>query len=326
MKVTHQSSVVGLTLCAVLLALGQPTGAQQPTKSHRIGFLVNTGTPYYQKTFYQRLLELGYVDGQNLIIETRRAEGKQEKLFGLANELVGLGVEIIVAAGPAITAAAKATKKIPIVAASGTDLVASGLIVSLARPGGNVTGTTNIDIDMSAKRLELLKETLPKIKRVAVLHGGARPDIEELKETTVAGRTLAVKIQALQVKEPSHFASAYAAMIKEGAGALIIFHGSVTLRHRKLLLELANQNRLPTMSSLALWADEGGVISYGVDEHERWRRAAVFVDKILKGAKPADLPVEQPTKFEMVINLKTAKQIGLTIPPNVLARADRVIK
>jgi putative ABC transport system substrate-binding protein len=189
-----------------------------------------------------------------------------------------------------------------------------------------VTGTTNIDIDMSAKRLELLKETSPKITRVAVLHGGARPDIDELKETTVAGRTLAVKIQALQVKEPSHFASAYAAMIKEGAGALIIFHGSVTLRHRKLLLELANQNRLPTMSSLALWADEGGVISYGVDEHERWRRAAVFVDKILKGAKPADLPVEQPTKFEMVINLKTAKQIGLTIPPNVLARADRVIK
>ena len=220
----------------------------------------------------------------------------------------------------------KVTNKIPIVAGSGTDLVASGLVASLARPGGNVTGTTNIDMDMTAKRLELLKETFPKISRAAVLHGGARSDLDEVKETDRAGRSLGIKIQSLQVKEPSQFANAYAAMTKERADGLIIFHGSVTLRHRKTLLEIASKNRLPTMCGLALWAEEGGLISYGVDDGERWRRAAVFVDKILKGAKPADLPVEQPTKFEFVINLKTAKQIGVTIPQSVLYRADKVIK
>jgi len=247
-------------------------------------------------------------------------------LPSLAKELVGLSVEIIVAGGPAISAAAKATDKIPVVAGSGADLIASGLVASLAQPGGNVTGTTNIDRDMTAKRLELLKETLPKISRVVVLHGGAKPDIEEFRETENAGRSLGIKVQSSQVKESSQFANAYAAMTKERANALIIFHGSVTLRHRKMLLELATKNRLPTMCGLALWVEEGGLISYGVDDGERWRRAAVFVDKILKGAKPSDLPVEQPTKFEFIINLKTAKQIGLIIPPNVLARANRVIR
>jgi putative ABC transport system substrate-binding protein len=317
--------ILCVALGVALWALNCPVEAQQPTKVHRIGFLVNTGTPYH-KAFHQRLQELGYVEGQNLIVETRYADGKQERLPSLAKELVGLSVEIIVAGGPAIAAAAKATDKIPIVAGSGTDLIASGLVASLAQPGGNVTGTTNIDMDMTTKRLELLKETLPKISRVAVLHGGAKPDIEELRETENAGRTLGIKVQSSQVKERSQFANAYAAMTKERANALIIFHGSVTLRHRKMLLELATKNRLPTMCGLALWAEEGGLISYGVDDGERWRRAAVFVDKILKGAKPADLPVEQPTKFEFVINLKTAKQIRVTIPPNVLARADRVIR
>ena len=299
--------------------------AQQSTKVRRIGFLMNTGTPYHE-AFRQRLRELGYVEGQNLIVETRYAEGKRERLQGLATELVGLGVEVIVVGGPAVSAAAQATKKIPIVAGSGTDLVASGLVASLARPGGNVTGNTNIDMDITAKRLELLKETFPKISRAAVLHGGTRSDLDEVKETDRAGRSLGIKIQSLQVKEPSQFANAYAAMTKERSDGLIIFHGSVTLRHRKTLLELASKDRLPTMCGLALWAEEGGLISYGVDDGERWRRAAVFVDKILKGAKPADLPVEQPTKFEFVINLKTAKQIGVTIPQSVLYRADKVIK
>jgi putative tryptophan/tyrosine transport system substrate-binding protein len=317
---------LGLSLIAfVLLVTGAVAQAQQPTKIPRIGFLVNTGTPYF-KAFHQRLRELGYVEGQNLIVETRYAEGKRERLPALAKELVGLGVDIIVAAGPAISAAAKATNKIPIVAGSGADLIAMGLAASLARPGGNVTGTTNIDMDMTAKRLELLKESVPKISRAAILHGGADSDLDEVKETEIAGRSLGVKIQALQVKEPSQFANAYAAMTKERADALIIFHGSVTLRHRKILLELASKNRLPTMCGQALWADDGGLLSYAVDDAERWRRAAVFVDKILKGAKPADLPVEQPMKFEFVINLKTATQIGLTIPQSVLFRADKVIK
>lgn len=319
-----RNKFVGLVL-SMLFALSGHAEAQQAKKIHRIGFLVNTGTPYH-KAFHQRLQELGYVEGQNLIIETRFADGKQERLPALAKELVGLGVEIIVAGGPAISAAAKATNKIPIVAGSGADLVASGLVANLARPGGNVTGTTNIDMDMTAKRLELLKESFPKISRVAVLHGGAEPDLDEMKETETAGRSLGIKIQSMQVKEPSQFANAYAAMTKERADGLIIFHGSVTLRHRKMILELASKNRLPTMCGVALWAEEGCLISYGVDDGERWRRAAVFVDKILKGTKPTDLPVEQPTKFEFAINLKTAKQIGVTIPQSVLFRASKVIK
>jgi putative tryptophan/tyrosine transport system substrate-binding protein len=319
------NKIICIALGTLILALCSTVQAQRPMKVHRIGFLMNTGTPYHN-VFHQRLRELGYVEGQNLVIETRYADGKQERLPVLAKELVGLGVEIIVAGGPAISAAASATNKIPIVAGSGADLVASGLVASLAQPGGNVTGTTNIDMDMTAKRLELLKESFPKFSRVAVLHGGAEPDLDEVKETEIAGRALRIKIQPLQVKEPSQFTNAYAAMVKERADGLIIFHGSVTLRHRKMLLELASKNRLPTMCGLALWAEEGGLISYGVDDGERWRRAAVFVDKILKGAKPADLPVEQPTKFEFVINLKTAKQIGVTIPQSVLFRASKVIK
>jgi putative ABC transport system substrate-binding protein len=309
----------------LLLAVAVIAEAQQPKKVHRIGFLVNTGTPY-QEAFRQRLRELGYVEGQNLILDTRHAQGKQDRLPTLAKELVGLNVEVIVAGGPAVRAAAQATKEIPIVAGSGVDLVASRLVTSLARPGGNVTGTTNIDMDLTAKRLELLKETFPKIARVAILHGGAKSDIDELEETKAAGRTLAITIGSSQVKEPGEFANAYKTMAKDRADALIIFHGSVTLRHRKMLLELANKNRLPTMCGLALWAEEGGLISYGVDDGERWRRAAIFVDKILKGAKPVDLPVEQPTRFEFVINLITAKQIGVTIPQSVLYRADKVIK
>ena len=309
----------------ILLATVTTAEAQQPKKVHRIGLLRNTVAPFHE-AFRQRLLELGYIEGHNLMIETRTAEGKLDRLPGLATELVQLGVDVIVAGGPAVDAAAEATKKIPIVAGSGADLVALGFVASLARPGGNVTGTTNIDMDMTAKRLELLKESFPKISRVAVLHGGAKPDLDEVKETESAGHSLGIKTQPLQAQNPAEIAKAYSAMSKNHADGLIIFHGSIMLRHRKTVLELASKNRLPTMCGLALYAEEGGLISYGVDNAERWRRAAVFVDKILKGIKPADLPVEQPTKFELVINLKTAKQIGLTIPQSVLYRADKVIK
>jgi putative ABC transport system substrate-binding protein len=207
------------------------------------------------------------------------------------------------------------------------DLVGAGLVASLARPGGNVTGSTNIDPDLSAKRLELLKETFPKLSRVAVLyHGGPGGDDEELKETQAAARTLKIQVQPLEVKDPSQFSDAYAAMKKERAAALVIFHGSFTSFHRRQLVELAAKNRLPTMCGEPAWSDAGCLISYGHDRSHQYHRAAYFVDKILKGAKPGDLPVEQPMKFEVVINLKTAQQIGVTIPLTVLARADKVIK
>jgi putative ABC transport system substrate-binding protein len=215
----------------------------------------------------------------------------------------------------------------PIVVGGAGDLVVEGLVASLARPGGNVTGSTNIDSDLSAKRLELLKEISPKLSRVAVLyHGGPGGDQGELRETQAAARLLGIQIQSLQVQDPNQFQNAYAAMTRDHADALIIFHGSFTGFHRRQLVELAAKNRLPTMSGQAVWSEDGALISYGHDRQHQFRRAAHYVDKILKGATPADLPVEQPTKFELLINLKTAKQLGLTIPPNVLARADKVIK
>jgi putative tryptophan/tyrosine transport system substrate-binding protein len=205
--------------------------------------------------------------------------------------------------------------------------VGEGLVASLARPGGNVTGFTNIDPDLSAKRLEFLREAFPKISRVAVLyHGGPGGDQEELRETQAAAKKLGVDIQALHVLEPEQFELAYAAMTKERAQALIIFSGSFTNAHRRVLLDLAAKIRIPTMCANPIWAEAGGLISYGHDGRDQWRRAAGYVDKVLKGTKPADLPVQQPMRIELVVNLKTAKEIGVAIPPNVLARADRVIR
>ena len=220
----------------------------------------------------------------------------------------------------------QATTTIPIVVASASDLVGTGLVASLARPGGNITGLTNIAPDLSGKRLELLKEVVPKASRVAVLLYPNSTDWNEVKQTESAAPSLGVKIQVLEVRDPKEFDNAYTALTKQQAGALIIILGSFTNFHRRQLVDLAVKNRLPTMCEDAGWTEEGCLLSYGHDPHHNWRRAAVFVDKILKGTKPADLPVEQPMKFELVINLKTAKQIGLTIPPNVLARADRVIR
>ena len=326
-----KGSIFVYTLGVLLLALCASAEAQQPKKVPRIGYLSGgspTTNPMRDEAFKQGLRALGYVEGQNILIEYRWAEGKDERHAPLAAELVSLGVDVIVTQGTQATLAAKqATNAIPIVAASAGDLVGEGLVASLARPGGNVTGFTNIDPDLSGKRLQLLREALPKVSRVAVLyHGGPGGDQEELRETQTAAKKLGVEIQALHVLEPDQFQHAYAAMTKERAQALIIFSGSFTSSHRRELLELAAKIRIPTMCGNPAWAEAGGLISYGHDRRDQYRRAATYVDKILKGTKPADLPVEQPRKFELVINLKTAKQIGLTIPPNVLVRADRVIK
>jgi putative tryptophan/tyrosine transport system substrate-binding protein len=318
--------LVGLAVASVHLV-----EAQQPKKVPRIGFLSTTSASNIAnnlEAFRQGLRESGYVEGKNIIIEYRWAEGKLDRLPELAAELVSLGVDIIVTGGtPPVLAAKKATNTIPIVAANADNLVELGVVASLARPGGNVTGSTRVDADFSAKRLELLKESFPKLSRVAVLsHGALGGDQEELQETQAAARTLGVQIQSLTVQEPSRFLDTYAEMIKRRADALIFFNSAFTTFHRRQLVELAIKNRLPTMCGEAAWSNDGCLISYGPNLTELYRRAAVFVDKILKGTKPADIPVEQPTKFEFVINLKTAKQISVTIPQSVLYRADRVIK
>jgi putative ABC transport system substrate-binding protein len=322
---------------AVLLLIGFIVGtihlaeAQHLKKLPRIGWLSggdSTSSRSQVEGFRQGLRELGYVEGQNILLDYRWAEGKSDRYPVLVGELVHLGADVIVTWGTQATLAAKqATHTIPIVAGGAGDLIGAGLVASLARPGGNVTGLTNIDPDLSAKRLQLLRETFPKVARVAVLyHGGPGGDQEELSETQTAARVLRIQIQPLQVKEASEFRNGYAAMTKERAEALVILHGSFTAFHRKELIELAFKHRLPTMCASSIWSTDGGLLSYSRDRQDQSRRVAIYIDRILKGTSPAELPVEQPTKFELVINLKTAKQIGVTIPPNVLARADRVIK
>ena len=323
--------VVGLALGLVATPL--PAEAQPPKQIPRIGMLrVDAPSdPRGQgltEAFRQGLRELGYVEGKNITIDYRHAEGKLDRLPGLVAELVGLRPTVIVTQGtPATLAAKRATSTIPIVVGGAGDLVGAGLVASLARPGGNITGSTNLDPELSAKRLALLKEVLPKLSRVAVLyHGGPGGDPEELRETETAARGSGICVQSVQVTDPSQFETAYVSMATERAEALIIFHGSFTLSHRKPLLELATKQRLPTMGGEASWSEGGGLISYGYDRLHQWRRAATFVDKILKGAKPADLPVEQPIKFELVINLKTARALGVPLPAHLLTEADRVIK
>jgi putative ABC transport system substrate-binding protein len=327
----HGKKVIGFALSvsgALLFTLCSPALAQQP-KTPRIGVLV-TGSVSTQKSlddaFRQGLRELGYTEGKNIFIEYRYAEGKLSRYPDLAKEMVRLKPDVIVVASTTFTAAVKrATNTIPIVIGGAGDILGEGLVASLARPGGNITGSTSISPDLSGKRLELLKEVVPKASRVAVLWN-LGPDDKEVRETEIAARAFGLKVQPLQVQDPNEFQGAYAAMKKENAHALVLIQGSFTLFHRKQLVELAAKNRLPSMCESPSWTDDGCLLSYGPDLLYQWRRAAVFVDKILKGTKPADIPVEQPTKFELVINLMTAKQIGLTIPPNVLARADRVIK
>jgi putative ABC transport system substrate-binding protein len=299
--------------------------AQQPKKVPRLGFLVPGNQAAFAtriEAFRQGLREFGYIEGQNIIIEYRHAEAGLERLPELAAELVRLNVDIIATAGVGISAAKKTTSTIPIVFAAATDPVGAGLVDSLARPGGNITGVTNLSEDLDGKRLELLKETVPKLSRLAHLWNPKSPR----SEVRSKAQGLGLKIQTVEVQKPNEFDGVFQTIVRERAHALIITPSPFFITFETRIVDFATKNRLPSITQSASYVDAGGLMSYGLLFGSNFRRAAYFVDKILKGAKPADIPVEQPSKFEFIINLKTAKQIGLTIPPNVLARADRVIR
>jgi putative ABC transport system substrate-binding protein len=282
----------------------------------------------WTEAFRQGLRDLGYVEGRNIIIEWRSAEGKAARLPGLAAELLRLNVDVIVTGGSTSTGAAKeATVTIPIVMGMDTDPVGSGFVRSLARPGGNITGLSTLSPEISGKQLELLKETVPKLSRVAVFGISTRAgNAQSLKETEHAAGAFGVQVQYLDILGPKDIETAFRGATKRRADAILLLASPVLHSHRTQVANLAAQNRLPAIYPWVEFVEEGGLMSYGVSFTDLYRRAAMYVDKILKGAKPADLPVEQPTKFEFVINLQTAKQIGLTVPPNVLARADKVIR
>jgi ABC-type uncharacterized transport system substrate-binding protein len=305
--------------------------AQQPARIHRIGILIPTSASFLSarvEALRQGLRALGYVEGKNIVIEYRHADGKRERLPDLVAELVRLKVDVIVTVGaPAAQAAKKASGTIPIVLASSSDPVGSGLVSSLARPGGNITGLSLMAPDLDGKRLELLKEAFPKVARVAFLWqpSGSRGNLA-LTVMEAAAKALGLQLQSLPVRKLADFEGAFARAKREGAQALITSGGGLISTQRRQVLDFAAKNRLPAMHRDSEFVEAGGLMSYGPDDTDVFRRAAEFVDKILKGAKPADIPVEQPNKFELVINLKTAKQLGLTIPQKVLARADRVIR
>jgi putative tryptophan/tyrosine transport system substrate-binding protein len=317
-------------IIAVLLTLVHVTEAQQTKKMPRIGYLSLASQPgLREEAFIQGLRDLGWVDGQSISIEYRWAAGNVDRLPALAEELVRLKVDLIVAgATPAIQAAKNATSTIPIVMPSAADPVGTGLVASLARPGGNITGMSHMHPDLAGKRLELLRELIPKLSRVAFLaYGRGSGHQPFVKEAQDAAESFRVRFQSFVVEGPEEMEGAFSRIAKERSGALIIQPTFIApLGHGPRIAELAVKHRLPTVSDGFGFAETGGLMFYGPDTATMHRRAATYVDKILKGTKPADLPVEQPTKFELVINLKTAKQIGLTIPPNVLARADKVIK
>ena len=321
--------IIGFALSAMLFALCASAEAQQPTKVSRIGYL-SAGTTSLNsprsESFRQGLRELAYVEGKNIVVEYRYAEGKPDRDRELAAELVRLKVDLIVTTGPTATRAAKeATTTVPIVMASDTDPVGNGFVASLARPGGNITGLATLAPELSGKQLELLKEIVPKLSRVVVL--GTSTRTQSLREEVeLATRALRLQLQYLDVQDPGDIETAFRAAVKERAEGVLVLTGPVINSHRKQIADLAAKNRLPAIFPTSEFVEVGGLVSYNANITDLFRRAATYVDKVLKGTKPTDLPVEQPTKFELVINLKTAKQIGLTIPPNVLARADRVIK
>ena len=305
--------------------------AQQASKVYRIGFISSASSSAMaarDEAFRQGLRALGYVVGQNITIEYRWADGKNERLPGFAAELVNLKLDVIVTHGGVATRAVKqASTTIPIVIAAADDPLAAGLVSSLARPGGNTTGLSVVTPDLTEKRLGLLKEILPGQTRVAVLWNSGNPISEpELRKTEAAARSLGLQLQSFGVRDPREFASAFSSMKTERAGALFVLSDAMFFGRRKEIVDLAASNRLPLVAHLREFADAGGLMTYGPNVVDLHRRAAYFVDKFLKGAKPGDLPVEQPTKFELVINLKTAKALGLTIPPSLLQRADQVIE
>ena len=327
----NKKRICAVTLGTLLLALCFSAAAQEPKKTPRIGYLtVDSLSAIAQRaeSFRQGLREVGYIDGKNIVIEWRSAEGKLDRLPALAAELVNLKVDVIVTGGPGATRPAnEATSTIPIVMTQDPNPVGNGFVASLARPGGNITGLSTLSPELSGKRLELLKETVPKISRVAALGTSTSPsNAQALRETELAGAALAVKVQYLDVRGSKDIETAFRAASKGSADAVLPLGGPVLASQRTQFADLALKSRLPTIYWRADIVEAGGLMSYATSIADLDRRAATYVDKILKGAKPADLPVEQPTKFEFVINLKAAKQIGLTIPPTVLARADRVIK
>ena len=323
-----------LTLCAMLFVLCSSAEAQQPTKVPRIGYLSSGNTASESKrseAIRLALRDLGYIEGQNIAIEYRYAEGKIDRAPERLAELARLKVDILVITGGEawIRAAKNATKTIPIVmTGTGSDPVEEGLVKSLARPGGNVTGITNITKELGGKRLELLKETIPKLAHVAVLYNPAAPgSVREVKEDLpVAARALGLTVRSWEIRPPAGFEQVFAALNKQRPDGLYVTSGAQMGANRKRFADFALKSRLPSTNPSRQFVDVGGLMYYGADLADSYRRVAYYVDKILKGAKPADLPVEQPTKFELAINLKTAKQIGLTVPQKVLARADEVIK
>jgi putative ABC transport system substrate-binding protein len=324
---------VRITAIVVTVAMcGAVVEAQQVPKIPRIGYISGTGSAAdpgpYVEALRQALRDLGYIEGKNFVIEFRGAQGHSEATPRLVAELVQLNVDVLVVPTlSAIRAAKQATKTIPIVMVSQVDPVATGLVDSLARPGGNLTGIATLQRDLSGKRLELLKESVPKLSRVGILHGDESVSTIGFKEYEAAARTLKIQIQSLKAPgdNPDLEGEIHSAM-KGRSRALITITNNPLFRNLKRIIDLAVKNRLPSMFEGAAWVEAGGMMSYAANDLEAFRRAATYVDKILKGTKPADLPVEQPTKFEFVINLKTAKQIGLNIPQSVLYRADRVIK
>jgi putative tryptophan/tyrosine transport system substrate-binding protein len=324
--------LVGIVALAVACAMcGAVVEAQQPAKIPRIGFLIarspSANAPRIE-AFRQGLRELGYVEGKNIVIEWRFWEGKADRLPGLAAELVRLKVDIIVTGGATNTRAAKeATSTIPIVMTQAGDPVGSGVVASLARPGGNITGLSSLATELSGKRLEFLKGIVPRLSRVAVLGNMTQPGTAQaLREVELAAEALKVQLQYLDVLGRKDIETAFRAVNNGRAEAVLVLAGPALAAHRTQILDLAVKSRIPAIYPQLEYTEAGGLMYYGANTPDLDRRAASYVDKILKGAKPADLPIEQPTKFEFVINLKAAKEIGLTIPPHVLARADKVIR
>jgi ABC-type uncharacterized transport system substrate-binding protein len=320
-----------LTISVLLLALSFPAQAQQPTKIPRIGILTTFSPSVVAariEGFRQGLRELGYVEGKNIVIEWRSADGNNDRLPTLASELVGLKVDVIVSPGPTATRAFKeATSTIPIVMAQDTDPVGSGFVASLARPGGNITGLATLAPEMSGKQLELLKEIVPKLSRVAVIGNSTIPgNAQALRETVLAAGAYEIYLRYLDVTDPKDIEATFRAAAKGRADGLLVLGNPYLNAQRKQVVELAVKHRLPATYTRPEYIDAGGLMYYGTNYPDLFRRAATYVDKILKGAKPGDLPIEQPKKFELIINLKAAKQIGVTVPPNVLTRADKVIK
>ena len=329
-EATGRRKIFSFVLGALLIALSCPAEAQQPKKVHRIGYLANTEatTAVDIKPLRERLRELGYVEGQNLRIEYRYFGSNVERLSELAAELVRLKPELIAVVGnEAASAATKATEVIPIVMVSTSEAVRSGFVASLAHPGGNVTGLTSMGGDVLGKRLELLSEIISNFSRAGFLWSPSSPTAaDNLKETESSARSLKIDLTSLETKDPADIDKVFQTAAAKRVQGVVVDGSAFFTAHQKQLIALELKHRLPTMYPNPRFVDAGGLMTYGQDRKEHYRRAAEIIDKVLKGIKPADIPVERPTKLEFVINLKTAKQIGLTIPPNVLARADRVIR